>query len=43
MHTQVNAITAVKGAKLVLKAVASANSTYTATGTYTYNGTTWAK
>ena len=40
---QVNAIAAAKGAKLVLKAVASANSTYTATGTYTYNGTTWAK
>ena len=40
---QVNAITAAKGAKLVLKAVKSTNSTYTTAGTYTYNGTTWAK
>ena len=40
---QVNAITAAKGAKLVLKAVKSTNSTYKTAGTYTYNGTTWAK
>ena len=41
--TQVTAITAAKGAKLVLKAVKSTNSTYKTAGTYTYNGTTWAK
>ena len=40
---QVKAITAAKGAKLVLKAVKSTNSTYKTAGTYTYNGTTWAK
>ena len=40
---QVGAITAAKGAKLVLKAVKSTNSTYKTAGTYTYNGTTWAK
>ena len=31
---QVNAITAATGAKLVLKAVSSSNSTYTTAGTY---------
>ena len=40
---QVTAITGATGAKLVLKAVKSTNSTYKTTGTYTHNGTTWAK
>lgn len=40
---QVNAITAATGAKLVLKSVNSSNTTYKTAGTYTYNGTTWAK